>query len=457
MAVATFTSDIIHEKLIEDVRSLIKEGSKEGVKGLVDRLRPADLADLVEHLGPEERLFVFNLLEPQGAGEVLVEIEPPVQERILMDLDTKAISEIVDELDADDAADLFKDLPEARAKEIIEAVDQETAEDIEKLLTYDEDSAGGIMDLEFVAIRSNATVQDAIEVVRQRKEEVENLYHVWVVDEADRLVGVISLKDLVVEPPDRRIRELMNREVISVHVDEDQEEVIQLAKKYDLVNIPVVDAQQRLVGRITHDDIVDVIEEEADEDIALMAGVIDEEIAEEAPLRISRARLPWLIAGLFGGLLAALVISRFEASLQKILALSFFFPVIMAMGGNTGTQAATVVVRGLATGDISLLNTGRRLWLEMRVAVLNGLVCGVLLGIIVGAWLSDYALGGIVAISLILIIINSGIIGSAVPLTLKKLNIDPALATGPFVTTSNDILSLLIYLGLVTVFLRFSA
>jgi magnesium transporter len=218
-----------------------------------------------------------------------------------------------------------------------------------------------------------------------------------------------------------------------------------------------VDAQNHLVGRITHDDILDVIEEEVDEDMTLMAGVISQEIAEESTLRISRARLPWLVAGLLGGLLAAVVINQFESSLEKIIALAFFFPVIMAMGGNTGTQAATVVVRGLATGDISIMGIGRRLWMELRVAVVNGIICGILLGLIVGVWLSDYQLGAIVAAALVLIVLNSGVIGSAVPLILKRWNIDPALATGPFVTTTNDILSLLIYLGLVTLFLRFSA
>ncbi len=248
----------------------------------------------------------------------------------------------------------------------------------------------------------------------------------------------------------------MNSEIIAVNAMADQEEVVQLVKRYDLVNIPVVDDRNRLVGRITHDDIIDVMEEEADEDMSLMAGVIDQEITEESPLRVSRARLPWLIAALFGGVFAALVINQFEASLEKMIALSFFFPVIMAMGGNTGTQAATVVVRGLATGDISLVNIGKRLWMELRVAFINGLVCGLLLGLIVGLWLGDYQLGTIVTLALVLIIVISGLIGAAVPLALKRHGVDPALAAGPFVTTSNDILSLLIYLGLVTLFLRLS-
>ncbi len=450
---AAFKTIAIDGKLIEEVKHFAEQGNRQGLKKLIDDMRAADLADLIEHLDPEERLFIFNLLEPDGAGEVLVEIETPVQERILKGLDNQAITEIVQGLDSDDAADLIGDLPDDRAREIIERVGDEVSEELEKLLPYPEDTAGGIMALEFVAVKADASVKDAIDTIREKREEVENLYYIWVVDDLGKLVGVISLKDLVLEVTDRKISDIMNPEVISVHVDTDQEEVARLVKKYDLVAIPVVGDDQRLAGRITHDDIIDVIEEEADEDISLMAGVIDQEIAEESTLKISRARLPWLIAGLFGGILAAAVINQFESSLEKILALSFFFPVIMAMGGSTGTQAATIVVRGLATGDISLMNTGKRLWMEMRVALVNALVCGILLALIVGTWVSDYGLGSVVGLALVLIIVNAGVIGSAVPMALKKWNIDPALATGPFVTTSNDILSLLIYLGLVTIYL----
>lgn len=450
---AAFKTIAIDGKLIEEVKHFAEQGNLQGLKNLIDDMRAADLADLIEHLDPEERLFIFNLLEPDGAGEVLVEIETPVQERILKDLDNQAITEIVQGLDSDDAADLVGDLPDDRAREIIERVGDEVSGELEKLLPYPEDTAGGIMALEFVAVKADASVKDAIDTIREKREEVENLYYIWVVDDLGKLVGVISLKDLVLEPTDRKISDIMNPEVISVHVDTDQEEVARLVKKYDLVAIPVVGDDQRLAGRITHDDIIDVIEEEADEDISLMAGVIDQEIAEESTLKISRARLPWLIAGLFGGIIAAAVINQFESSLEKVLALSFFFPVIMAMGGSTGTQAATIVVRGLATGDISLMNIGKRLWMEMRVALVNALVCGILLALIVGTWVSDYGLGSVVGLALVLIIVNAGVIGSAIPMALEKWNIDPALATGPFVTTSNDILSLLIYLGLVTIYL----
>ena len=447
-------TEIISEKLVEDVKDSIKQKDRQFLAKLIDEMRPADLADLIEHLDSDERLYIFDFLEPKGAGDVLVEIEAPVQGSILGELDNQAISEIVQELDSDDAADLVGDLPAERAKQIIETVEDEVSEELERLLPYPEDTAGGIMALEFVAVKANATVQQAIDTIREKREEVENVYYLFVVDDYNRLVGVISLKDLVLEPPERRVSEIMNPEVISVNVNRDQEEVYHLVKKYDLVTIPVVDEHNRMVGRITHDDIIDVIEEEADEDMSLMAGVIDQEISDLSPLRISRARLPWLLMGLLGGILAAAVINQFESSLEKVLALSFFFPVIMAMGGSTGTQAATVAVRGLATGDITLVHIGKRLWVEMKVALFNGIICGILLGVIVGVWLYDYALGSIVALSLVLIILSSGFIGAAVPLALKRLNVDPALATGPFVTTTNDILSLVIYLGLVTVFLK---
>ena len=449
-------TDIVDEKLINEVKSSIGGKNSKYLSKLIDKLRPADLADLIEHLKHEERLYLFEMLEPEGAGEVLVEIEAPVQESILSDLDNKAITEIVQELDSDDAADLVGDLPADRAKDIIETLEDDVTEELEKLLPFDEESAGGIMALEYVAVKDHCTIQEAIDIIKEKREEVEKLYYLWVVDDFGKLVGVVSLKDLVLEPSNRLISDIMKTEVISVDVNRDQEEVAQLVKKYNLVSIPVVDEYNRLIGRITHDDIIDVLEEEADEDISLMGGVMHQEITEASYIKISKARLPWLIAGLFGGIMAALVINRFEHSIEKLIALAFFFPVIMAMGGNTGTQAATVAVRGLATGDISLVNVWKRLWVEMKVAMTNGLICGILLGGVVYLWMGNIGLGCVIAVALMIIILISGFIGAAVPLALKRINIDPALATGPFVTTSNDILSLLIYLGLVTTFLRLS-
>jgi magnesium transporter len=447
----------IDGKLIYNIKGFIDRNNFEALAKIFDECPPADAADIIEHLAPEERLFIFNILVPERAGDILAEIESPIQKSILGGLDNRSVSEILTQVDSDKAADIIGNLPARRAKDVIKRLGKDLSEELERLLQYGKDTAGGIMDLNFIYVPKDATVGDVVKTIRGKKKGMENLYHVWVVDNLKRLAGVVSLKDLVIEAPDRKISEIMNPEVISVDVHKDQEDVAQLFKRYDLVDIPVVDANYLLVGRITHDDIIDVIEKEVDEDLSLMTGVIGQEIAEESTLKISKARLPWLITGVFGGIVAAAVINQFETSLERVIALSFFFPVIMAVGGNTGTQAATIVVRGMATGDIRFVSIRKRLWLEMKVAFVNGIICGVLLGLIVGSWLSDFGLGTIVALAGVLIILNSGFTGSAVPFVLRKLNIDPALATGPLITTLNDILSLLIYLGLMTLFLRLCA
>ncbi len=452
-----FETENINGKLIDNVKASIDKKDSGALGKIFDKLPSADTADIIEHLETRERLFLFNSLKPEAAGDILVEIEAPIQKSILDGLDNRLISKILMQVDSDEAADIIGNLPDRRAKDVIKTLGDDQSEKLERLLQYGKDTAGGIMDLEVVSVPEDTTVGDVVKTIREKKKGVENLYHVWVVDNLKRLAGVVSLKDLVIEAPDRKISEIMNPEVISVDVNKDQEDVAQLFKRYDLVDIPVVDANYLLVGRITHDDIIDVMEKEVDEDLSLMTGVIGQEIAEESTLKISKARLPWLITGVFGGIVAAAVINQFETSLETVIALSFFFPVIMAVGGNTGTQAATIVVRGMATGDIRFVSIRKRLWLEMKVAFVNGIICGILLGLIVGSWLSDFGLGTIVALAGVLIILNSGFTGSAVPFILRKLNIDPALATGPIITTLNDILSLLIYLGLMTLFLRLCA
>jgi magnesium transporter len=446
-------TEVDYKNLLDNIRNMIQEKTYSDMEKLIEELHPADLADIVEHLESDEILAVFTRLMPERAGEVLKEISSPIQEKIAHELDDQKITNILNELNSDDATDIFSYLERERAQKIIRLVQPEVSEELQRLLGYETDTAGGIMALEFVSVNANSDIRRAIESIREKREDVEKLYYVWVVDDYGKLVGVVSMKDLLLEPIDTKIQDIMNSDVISVDADTDQEEVARIIKQYDLTHVPVVNGQHKLIGRITNDDIIDVIEEEASEDISLMAGVLDQEIAEESALKISRARLPWLLLGLFGGLISAIVINHFHGSLEKILALSFFIPVIMAMGGNTGTQAATVVIRGLATGDISIVHTGKRLLTELWVALINGILCGILLGLIVAFWLSDLQLGLGVGVSLITVILFSGSFGAFVPLLLRKLNIDPALAAGPFITTSNDILGLLIYLSIITRFL----
>jgi magnesium transporter len=442
-----------YKNLLDNIRNMIQEQAYSDMERLIEELHPADLADLVEHLESDEMLAVFTLLTPERAGEVLKEISAPIQEKIAHELDDQTITQILNELNSDDATDIFSYLPRERTQKIIDLVQPDVSEELQKLLGYETDTAGGIMALEFVSVNANSDIRGAIESIREKREDVEKLYYVWVVDDDGKLVGVVSMKDLLLEPIDTKIQDIMNSDVIGVDADIDQEEVARIIKQYDLTHVPVVNGQHKLIGRITNDDIIDVMEEEASEDFSLMAGVLDQEIAEESALKISRARLPWLLLGLFGGLISAIVINHFHGSLEKILALSFFIPVIMAMGGNTGTQAATVVIRGLATGDISIVHTGKRLLTELWVALINGILCGILLGLVVAFWLSDPKLGLGVGVSLITVILFSGSFGAFVPLLLRKLNIDPALAAGPFITTSNDILGLLLYLSIITRFL----
>jgi magnesium transporter len=446
-------TQIDYKNLLDNIRNMIQEQAYSDMERLIEELHPADLADLVEHLESDEMLAVFTRLTPERAGEVLKEVSAPIQGKIAHELDDQTITQILNELNSDDATDIFSYLPRERTQKIIDLVQPDVSEELQKLLGYETDTAGGIMALEFVSVNANSDIRGAIESIREKREDVEKLYYVWVVDDDGKLVGVVSMKDLLLEPIDTKIQDIMNSDVISVDADIDQEEVARIIKQYDLTHVPVVNGQHKLIGRITNDDIIDVIEEEASEDISLMAGVLDQEIAEESALKISRARLPWLLLGLFGGLISAIVINHFHGSLEKILALSFFIPVIMAMGGNTGTQAATVVIRGLATGDISIVHTGKRLLTELWVALINGILCGILLGLVVAFWLSDPKLGLGVGVSLITVILFSGSFGAFVPLLLRKLNIDPALAAGPFITTSNDILGLLIYLSIITRFL----
>ena len=439
-----------HKILLDTIRNRIEEQAYSDLERLIAEPHPADLADLIEHLESHERLIVFKLLSSERAGQVLAQISPPLQESLTNELDDQRLTHVLNELNSDDAADIFSHLSEERAEDIIGLVKPEVSEELQSLVGYKTDTAGGIMALEFVSVNASSTIREAIEKIREKREEVEKLYYVWVVDDDDKLVGVVSMKDLLLEPIDTKIKDIMNSDIISVDADTDQEEVARIIKQYDLTHVPVVNGHHKLIGRITNDDIIDVIEEEASEDFSLMAGVMDQEISEGSALKISRARLPWLLLGLLGGLVSAIVINHFHGSIEQILALSFFIPVIMAMGGNTGTQAAAVVIRGLATGDISIAHTGKRLMTELWAALINGILCGILLGLVVTFWLSDPQLGLGVGVSLITVILFSGSFGAFVPLLLRKLNIDPALAAGPFITTSNDILGLLIYLSIIT-------
>jgi magnesium transporter len=372
--------------------------------------------------------------------------------------DERRLAGLVREMNSDDAADFVSELPPDLAATILKQIAPEESADVRKLLAHEEDTAGGIMALELVAMVQDSTVAEAINEIRKKADEIDTINHVYVVDNNRRLLGTVHLKQLILAEPYTRLSEIMSRDVISVQVGTDQEEVAKLARKYDLLSVPVVDAQSRLVGRITYDDIVDVMEEEAAEDISHMAGIASHgDIRDSSSvLRTARIRLPWLVIGLFGGIVAAWILSFFENKLeQNIVVLMFFVPVVMAMGGNAGIQSSTIVVYGLATGSIGLGDMVQRLLREMRVAFLNGFLCGLLLLLIVTVVWNQPHYGILVGVSLLIVMFVAALVGASIPLLLKRYNVDPAIATGPFITISNDILGLFIYMAISTMYFMY--
>ena len=371
----------------------------------------------------------------------------------MVSLDESEIVALIDLMASDDAADIINLLPAEQIQRILGQISREEYEDIRELLKFHEETAGGLMAREVMTVRGDTSVADIVTRLRSEAETIEQLQNIYVIDRQHVLLGFIPIIKLIIADPASRAEEIMIKDVLSVTTGTDQEEVAALFAKYDLYSLPVVDARGRLAGRITVDDIIDVIEEEATEDITMMAGTGEKEFWERSPLRVSRARLPWLLTGLFGGIASAVVMNQFKSSLESILTLAFFVPVITAMGGNVGIQSSAIVVRELAVGGMSLVRTGGKLLRELKVSLINGVVLGTVLLLVVSLWQGDYRLGVLLGVCMMTIILWATLMGAIVPLLLRRMDIDPALATGPFITTSNDILGILIYLGIATLFL----
>jgi magnesium transporter len=440
--------EIHSEELAERLSGLLKANDTSGVLRQIESVVAADIAAATRHLEEDESVALLKILPEEFSADVLVEMGDDVREEILERLTPREIADAVEEMASDDAADVVAELEEDKATEVVDLLEEEDRAEITQLLLYPEESAGGIMQLEVVSVRQDRTAARAIEKIRLAFPDVrEDFYYVYVTDHDGRLVGKIPLPRLILANPEQRIRDLMDEDVHPVPADLDQEEVAQIFQKYDLPSLPVVDRDRVLLGRITVDDIVDVIQEEAAEDYSRLAGTDEEEFQEESVYRKAAIRLPWLVTGLFGGVLSALVLSRFEHDLRAVIALTFFVPVIMAMGGNVAIQSSAVMVRGLATGEVTHRDATRRLLREVGVSVITGIVCAALIFFAAWLWWGDLRLGIVVGGAMLAVIFISTSVGAFVPLTLDRLRIDPALATGPFVTTSNDILGILIYLG----------
>ena len=440
------------ESTIDDLQDLIISRSDGFIVNIVKELHPADIAEIASHLTSEERLYLFALLDPEMASEVLIEIDPPIQAEILQQVNNQRITEVVEEMESDDAADIVAGLPAEIAEQVLESIDDQDSAQVRELLKHDEDTAGGLMAKEFVAVNEDLTVDQAIQKIRNLADDVENIYNVFVIDEKNCLVGVLPLQDLILARHGVKVHHVMNDDVIHVGVDIDQEDVALLFKKYDLISIPVVDEKKHLLGRITVDDIVDVIEEEASEDAQKLAGITELDISETSPFKVFRSRLPWLAISFVGEIITGFLMSQFQNQISETLYFMFFVPLIMALGGNVGNQSAIVIIRGIATGEIGLLESGKRLRNELWIALLLGTVLAIGIFFVAGIWFKNFELGLIVSVALVFVVVCAALMGVLLPFLLKKINIDPAVATSPFITTSNDIFGILIYFSIIKFF-----
>ncbi len=431
--------------LIAQVTSLIQQKDDTTLLKILGNEHYADIAELLNDFSLDEATYIIKLLDSELTSDILMEIDEDVREKILKNLSAKEIAEELEELDTDDAADMIAELPEERQEKVISEIeDEEHVKDIVELLTYDEDSAGGLMAKELVKVNENWDVLRCVREMRAQAENVTRVHSIYVVDDEDKLKGRLSLKDLLVTSTKTHISEVYIPKVDSVNVHEKAEDVALIMQKYDLEAIPVVDDDYKLMGRITIDDIVNVIKEEAEKDYQLAAGITEDVEADDTVWEHTRARLPWLFLGLIGGIGAAAIMGGFEDLISNHAILFFFTPLIAAMAGNVGVQSSAIIVQGLANNDLKG-SIGNRLLKEFSLSIVNGLILSILLFVFTWFLYGNILTSSAISISLLAVIIMAGIIGTFIPLFLDKRGIDPAIATGPFITTSNDIFGILIY------------
>ncbi|APG60626.1 magnesium transporter [Christiangramia salexigens] len=435
----------LSDELLDKIKFLIDEGNDEELLLHLEEVHHADIAEILTEVDVEKATYIVKLLNSQQTAEALMELEEDRRERILEGLSPKEIAEELNEMDTDDAADIISELSLELQQDVIsEMTDEQHADDIVELLRYDENSAGGLMAKELVRVSENWSVTGCMAEMRKQAENVTRVHSIYVVDDKNKLKGRLSLKDLLTAPSNANISDIYIPAVDYVNVHTEGEEVARIMQKYDLEAIPVVDEMNRLVGRITIDDIVDFIKEEAEKDYQMAAGISEDVEADASIWRLTRARLPWLILGLFGGLGAVYVMKSYDEALSDFVELFFFTPLIAAMAGNVGVQSSAIIVQGLANDNLkgSLFN---RLLKEVGLTLINGIALGTLViifGLIVG---QPQLVSFTIALSLLTVIIIAALIGTFVPIILDKQGIDPAIATGPFITTSNDIFGIFIF------------
>ncbi|MFA5688024.1 MAG: magnesium transporter [Kiritimatiellales bacterium] len=422
---------------------------------LLDQLHPADIADVIRHSSDDAQIKLFDLLSDETKADVYIELDDTTAEDILEDLTVEEISDIIEEMAPDDAADLLGDLEKERSEEVLDLMPPEESEEVRELLSHDKYTAGGIMTTDLIALPGTKTAAEAIEHVGSLDLN-EPFYLIYVIDVANHLIGYVQLWQLLrTENRHKTLAQLAETALFTAQTDTDQEEVARIMSKYDLTSLPVVDAENRLVGRVTVDDMVDVIEEEASEDIFKLAGSDNTELKDPSPFASCQARLPWLFITLFSGFVTSMILKGFmhSISMMEVLALSFFVPIVMGMGGNTGIQSSTLIIRGLALGTFSHKTLRRMLLREMSIGMMMGIICGTIIGLWARFVISTTTafhpvfLAFCVGAALFSAMTFAAVFGAAVPLVLNHFKIDPAVASGPFVSASNDITALLIYYG----------
>jgi len=431
---------------LEQLKAAIEDAHPQFILDQIAELHAADIADILDALNKNEAEYLYQLIEEEEkAADVLIELEDERREELLSSLSSKEIADqVIENIESDDAADVIGELSEEKKEEVISHIeDQEQASDIVDLLQYDENTAGGLMAKEMVVVNQNWTITHCLREMRKQAEDLDDVYAVYVIDDASKLLGLLSLSKMLVSPSSAIISDIYDRELQSVKTDEEAEEVGNIMDKYDLVVLPVVDESGVLQGRITIDDVVEVIKEEAEKDYQMASGISEDVESTDSILDLTRARLPWLMIGLVGGILGAKVIGAFD--IHENIEMALFIPLIAAMGGNVGVQSAAIVVQGLANKSIGVDSIFEKLIKELGVALLNGLICSILILSI--AMLLGYGifLSLTVGIALLSVIVFAALFGTFVPLALDRYDIDPALATGPFITTVNDILGLMLY------------
>ena len=445
----------ISKELITQIENLIQHNNIVELESILHEIHFADIAEIMNDLDTSEAIYLFNLLDSEITAEILLELDDEVRENILRSLSAKEIAEELDELDTDDAADIIAELPQSKKAQVIsELEDVEHAKDIVDLLRYDENTAGGIMAKELVKVNENWNVLTCVKEMRLQAENVTRVHSIYVVDDEDRLKGRLSLKDLLTTSTKTQISDIYIKKVDYVRVETKDVEVARIMQKYDLEAIPVIDELDRLVGRVTIDDIIDIIKEEADKDYQLAAGISQDVEADDSIFELTKARLPWLVLALFGGFISVKVLSIFEPTMEGHRTILFFTPLIAAMAGNVGVQSSAIVVQGLANNSLngSLWN---RLLKELSLSLLNGSILAAIL-ILGSHFLLGYPfiIGITVSVALLTVIVIASLVGTFIPIILDKYGIDPALATGPFITTSNDIMGIVIYFSIARLILR---